>query len=442
MKLLTISISMFLFVFIIACSLQEPEQKSTTLSTVEQAATSRFMALGDNIISGYQCGGLTKKFQDYSFVAQIAKVGKTPDFQQPLLGYPGLGAESYSGYGILELQALDNPETPFTEIPDPVILPAAYTDYPDFNVFKPYYSDSIRNYPLPFSNLGIPGIFVEDILNATVSSGSASKSGMIDVILRNPGAGNFTAFQQAKFFRPSVIACWVGMYDVLSYAQSGKTGPFPEPTSVADFTTHYKALMDSLLTITSAVLVANLPDITDFPYFHVVPTVVIDTLTNTPYLNGNDSTVNLIGVNPTDLILMPAKYAIRQGYGIPVGILNGNGEPVPENFVLDAKEIAEIQEVIEGYNSAIAGICSGKIPVVDMSSFYKLLKTGVSIGGFVFSADYLTGNFFSLDGIHPSNIGNALVANIWINTLNIAYEVSIPPVDILKVMQDTQPDRY
>ena len=46
------------------------------------------------------------------------------------------------------------------------------------------------------------------------------------------------------------------------------------------------------------------------------------------------------------------------------------------------------------------------------------------------STAFATGNLFSLDGVHPTPRGYALVANEWIRVINAAYGATIPTVAI------------
>ncbi|MCD6376160.1 MAG: hypothetical protein J7L94_11580 [Caldisericaceae bacterium] len=419
-----------------SCSLLEPKVKQSTLSANEKLLFSRLMALGDNIIAGYQSAALTEKHQKRSFVALIAQQGETPDFMQPYIGYPGLGSESYAGYGILRLKYLDDPETPNTVNPDPVIVAEPFADYPDFDpAGQPFVSDEVMFWPLPYNNLAVPGIYVDDVYKATTRLRSRSKSGLLDVILRNPlpdPYGYKTAFAQAKLFQPSLILCWVGMYDVLAYAQYNAINPVTEPpTTKKDFATYFAALMDSLKSTQAAVLVGNIPDILDMPYFHTVPGVVIDTVTNTPVKDESGNTIPLVGVEEGDLVLTPARVFIRQGYGLPANFPKSNGQPLPEDVVLDKNEQAVVLDLIEGYNTAIDSICEArKIPVVDMYSFFKEISQGTEIAGFKLSADFITGGFYSLDGVHPSDLGHVLIANEWLRTINDNLPVSVPLINV------------
>ena len=437
-------------VFILAagCKFDAPVSNPNTVTPNEKLLFSRFVALGDNIVAGYQNAALTDSLQRYSFVNLMARQAEAENFVQPLLGYPGLGSESLAGFGVLELKYLDDPKTPDTIIPDPVIMPVPFSDYPDFDPYDPYLTEEIKLHPLPYNNLGIPGILLEDVLVALDKLRSRSHSPLIDVVLRNPAAGDLTPFEQARAFVPSLIVCWAGMYDVLGYALYKVPGTkLTEPTPPAEFAEHFSSLMDSLQSIRGAgLIVANVPDILDMPYFNSVGPFVIDTVTNTPYLDESGNKVPLIGVNPeTDIVLFPAKNATRQGYGIPTGILNGNGEALDEDFILTPDEQDLIRQAIEGYNTAIDTITQNKdIILVDMYSFFKQIKDGYAYAGFTFTAQPITGGFYSLDGIHPSVLGNALIANEWLSKINKTlrtgnFFVSIPLINVVQLMSDLQP---
>ena len=51
------------------------------------------------------------------------------------------------------------------------------------------------------------------------------------------------------------------------------------------------------------------------------------------------------------------------------------------------------------------------------------------------------GGMFSLDGIHPSNIGHGLIANEFIKTMNQAYGTGIAelPPEVLQILFLTDP---
>lgn len=88
-----ISILILALFFIFGCSLDEPGNTATKLSTGDADFT-RYVALGNSLTAGYQSGALTAVHQQYSYPNFIAQQAGSATFEQPLLGYPGLGREA------------------------------------------------------------------------------------------------------------------------------------------------------------------------------------------------------------------------------------------------------------------------------------------------------------------------------------------------------------
>ena len=59
----------------------------------------------------------------------------------------------------------------------------------------------------------------------------------------------------------------------------------------------------------------------------------------------------------------------------------------------------------------------------------EISTTGINYGTGAVYADYATGGAFSLDGVHPTARGYAVVANIIIDAINDGFNANIPPVD-------------
>jgi lysophospholipase L1-like esterase len=109
---------------------------------------------------------------------------------------------------------------------------------------------------------------------------------------------------------------------------------------------------------------------------------------------------------------------------------------LPDEDFLNAEEISELGEKITAYNAAISSICGSRdIPVFNFNVFLNdLQETGYEIVGYTFEGEFLTGGFFSLDGIHPNDAGNALLANRWIDLINNSFNANIPSVDVKKIL--------
>jgi hypothetical protein len=59
----------------------------------------------------------------------------------------------------------------------------------------------------------------------------------------------------------------------------------------------------------------------------------------------------------------------------------------------------------------------------------EVATTGRNVGGITLTSSFLNGGIFSYDGVHPNDIGYAVVANEFINVIN-AHGGSLPPVDL------------
>lgn len=100
---------------------------------------------------------------------------------------------------------------------------------------------------------------------------------------------------------------------------------------------------------------------------------------------------------------------------------------LPDRYALDTDEIQLIQTHIDAYNSIIKTIAeSNSLALVDMNTFFNQVVAGYTEDGTNFSATYITGNTFSLDGVHLSQKGYALVAERFIETINAYFNSEIP----------------
>lgn len=426
-----------LALFLAGCSLDAPTEKQTVLKT-GTANLASYVALGNSITAGFQSGALTEKHQIYSYPNLLAEQMGVGNFVQPLLAYPGLGSFTADSAGILQLVMLASPTTG-----NPVITPVPYTDYAAY-MAMPYVSVDVATYAAPYNNLGVPGAVTYDIMNAVDAGTSASRTNsMFNVVLRNPGLGNTTAAQQAALLKPTFVTCWIGNNDVLGYAASGGTYP-PTPTPVGDFTALYTALLNALVAIevdtvtTSQVVVANIPDVTAIPYFTTIPYMVDVPEVGPVALVIQTGAGAIRQATAADLILLPASSVIGDvsgAYGqagYPVGL--AAQAPLPNSLVLDADEVVIAQAATAAFNGVIAAQAAAhELYVVDFYGIFNGIKAnGYQTGGMDFSTDFITGGIFSLDGVHPSDIGHAIITNEFIKVINAQFKSTIPPVNIVE----------
>ena len=146
----------------------------------------------------------------------------------------------------------------------------------------------------------------------------------------------------------------------------------------------------------------------------------------------------------TDLVLLPTQSAIgaaptatNSGVGIaPPSPLDKFGItfPLQDTHVLIPSEIAEIKVATDAYNVSIKAIADAKgLAFVDAKAIMdKLSTTGIVGNNFTMTSSYVFGGSFSLDGVHPSPRGYALIANAFIDAINSKYSSTLKKVDLGK----------
>jgi lysophospholipase L1-like esterase len=105
--------------------------------------------------------------------------------------------------------------------------------------------------------------------------------------------------------------------------------------------------------------------------------------------------------------------------------------PLLSKEVLDVNETAKAQDYVNSYNTTIkAAAAANNLPVFDSYILLNGLKTGVTQNGVTLNTNFISGGFFSLDGIHFTPRGNAYVTDEIIKVINAKYGSNLPALDI------------
>lgn len=360
-----------------------------------QANFNNYFSVGDSLAAGYSSGALVESHQATSVPALIARQAGVQGFQQPLISEPGIPAE-------LTLVSL---------LPNPLITPKSATPGQPKNL----------GLARPYNNMAVPGATVVDAFTTT------GNKGLHDAILRGLG----TQVQQVVASRPTFVTLWIGNNDVLGAAVAGRAIDGVTLTPTATFRAVYQQVVTALKGTGAQIVAANLPDVTTIPYVTTIK----------PYLTSGGQpvlvagqTVPLIGPNgplpSSTLVTLAASALLAQGDGIPTA-LGGKGTPLPDAVLLDPAEVATIRDHVNVNNQSIRDICQAAgIPVFDLNGLLtEVATTGRDIGGVTLTASFLTGGVFGYDGVHPTDLGYAVLANEWIRVIN-ANGGSLPPVDL------------
>jgi len=359
---------------------------------------SAYYSIGDSLAAGYLNNTLVETHQVSSVPALIARQAAVADFQQPLIAEPGIPPE----YTLTRL------------VPTPIVGPKAETP------------GAPRNPGLAraYNNLAVPGTTVVDAVTRTTDSG-----GFHDIVLRGRG----TQVAQAVAARPSFVTVWIGNYDVLGAVIRGRTIEGTTVTPAATFRTAYQQIITAVRATGARIVAANIPDVTTIPFVTTLSRVVVNPATGQPLLI-NGQQVPLLGpegpLPPGTLVTLAAGTLLAQGHGIPTAA-GGRGTPLPDEVILDPAEVSFLRDRVNANNQAIAEIAAAAaIPVVDVNAFYRsVLSGGYTVGGVVLSNNFLTGGVIGYDGVHPTELGYAILANEWIRVIN-ASGGTLDPVDL------------
>jgi len=104
--------------------------------------------------------------------------------------------------------------------------------------------------------------------------------------------------------------------------------------------------------------------------------------------------------------------------------------PQPTNLILTKEELDSIRSFTEDYNEIIWGYESSDIVIVDSDEILKTVNDGVFVDGTEVDGSYIQGGAFSLDAVHLTPRGYAIVANAYIQAINAKFSATIPPVNI------------
>jgi hypothetical protein len=255
--------------------------------------------------------------------------------------------------------------------------------------------------------------------NLQISKTPATRE--IDLVLA-PYLG-LSQLQVVQKIKPQTVFVWLGNDDLIGYILNFSHLNDPTVTSLSDFTTAYQKLITGLKSTGAKVVVANIPDLTEVGFLFDDAQLTAFTGTEWNMPAGYYTTF------PTMALLK-------------LGVFNASYLQNPA-YVLPPSQIQFIKSQIQLYNQQISSIAgTAGYPVVDARSVLdSVYNTPVQIGNVTVSANY-NGGVFSLDGVHPSDIGYAIFANFFIKAANKAYSMNIPEIPLSSEVSILEADPF
>jgi hypothetical protein len=130
-------------------------------------------------------------------------------------------------------------------------------------------------------------------------------------------------------------------------------------------------------------------------------------------------------------LVVPGDAIKCEGFG-SVNLSTQMPNPMTGNYVLELDEVEAISRAANSYNATIKAAANDHgLAFVDAKEKQRLLATGgIYIDGTTYTSEFGTGGAFSLDGVHPSTRGYAIIANDFIDAINNRYGSTIPKVNV------------
>jgi GDSL-like Lipase/Acylhydrolase len=415
-------------------------QFSTPTYSTGSANFTTFVSVGNSLTQGYMDGGLYAYGQSHSYpsiIAQQIGLATKINFNQPMV--------TGNGSGYIHLVYLNGQLTPIQPGDDSTAGPNPCDQDPSWATWGPSLYGTSEN------NLGIAGILLVNCvaLNSTQAIINNVVTGYQTNTLLGGTVGNpygrylnfgsaFTTnpTQYINFIRSSkatFFTCWLGNNDVLGYATSGGVvTPISSPlgnisindiTPPAEFAQDYDSILTTFHNLGAKGICATIPDVTSIPFFNTVPSYV--TVNGSRQYLWITTAAGVRQATDGDYILLTEYTSVVAGQGVY------KSNPIPNDEVLDVTEVDSVETATLAYNASIKSIAGSMgYPVIDMYKFLTTLESSITIDGISLSRQFIQGGAFGLDGVHPTAIGYAIIANQFISGIDAAYGATIPPVDV------------
>jgi hypothetical protein len=296
--------------------------------------------------------------------------------------------------------------------------------------------DALAQSPTFFTLSEIGG---NDVLGYALSGGSG---------VDQTGNYNPATYGSSDITDPNVFASvFSGMVTALTAnGAKGVVANVPYITNLANFTTvPYNAIpLDAgtaaQLNGAFAAYNGGLQQILDLKNANLLPAQVLPLLANynqaevnrrkVTFVAGQNAALildenlsNLAPINPgltnmrqataDDLLLLASAAVLGTTVGGNPQLINGVSVPLGDEWVLTPQEQSAIKTATDAYNTTIAAIVAvnPNVALVDFKGVLAEASTGIKFDGYTLNTKLVTGGLISLDGVHLTARGYALMAN-------------------------------
>jgi hypothetical protein len=403
----------------------------------------RVVSLGGSIMAGSQDGALYREGQENSLpeliVRQIRAAGATVEFASPLLpaGSASIGTNPKPWESLLQTRSQLGDRT---DCEDVVSLGPVKDTLSIADAIAAGLTTMVSDVSY---NLALPGAGMDEI-NSTDLALSPSLAGPASFWRRIQG-NNGSPLARAIELNPSFVVFWPGMQDVFNWASTG--GALSELVSPADFRLQLDSMLGALTVNGSKGVLATIPDIGDIPFFTTIPArglelsqALADSLNEIYDLVG--ASVDFVAGENGFVVGDPdAPRGFRQleagefiTLTVPLDSMRCSFMGVlvklmPDRYTLIGSELLELRTAVVQYNAIIVELAAKyDFALADAQNFYARLDAGIVEDAVTFDTEFVSGGYFSLDGYTPHPKGCGMLANVFIEAINIHFDANVPPV--------------
>jgi hypothetical protein len=434
---------------------------------------SKYISIGASFTAGYTDGAMFAAAQENSFPNILAGKFGT-EFKQPLMA-DNIGGLVFGGTAVQPPRFYFNgagparlPAMPTTELT--AVLSGPFNNFgapgaksfhlgvAGYGQLNPYFGrmasspgasvmgDALAQSPTFFTLSEIGG---NDVLGYALSGGSGVDQ-----------TGNFdpTTYGGSDITDPNVFASvFSGMVTALTAnGAKGVVANVPYITDLANFTTvpHNPVPLDGATAggVNAAFAAYNggLQQILDLKNAGLLPAQVLPLLVNydqaevdrrqvnfvagqNAVLMLDESLSNLTPINPgltnmrqataDDLLLLASSSVIGTTVGGNPQLINGVTVPLADNWVLTPEEQLAIKTATDAYNTTITAVAGSNpnIAFVDFNGVLTEASTGIMFDNYTMNTSLVTGGLVSLDGVHLTARGYALMANKILAAIDVEF---------------------
>jgi hypothetical protein len=311
-------------------------------------------------------------------------------------------------------------------------------------------------------------------LQALVSGESSVFYPVMGSYQANFKGSNLTMLNVAAGLHGKITTVWLGANDLLTYIFSNAKSPVTDTPQ--QLTTDLQTIVKTLTASGSKVLVADLPTVLQAPQFFPYSKLTNDftvlltaslVAQGTPVAQAQAAAASYAqGVTQ----YLTSTYSLSSGsYLTETGFLTAATEaggaiaknPAAPDFTaidlnatglgpgqayLTTAFAAQVSALNAAYNAAIDAVASGSgsnVALVPINATFTSLATnGLTLAPGETATLQFGGGLVSWDGLHPSNLGYAVIANTFIGTADTAFGMTIPPLSNAQIGQIASSDPY